>query len=95
MSVWSRRSGLRKSAVAERRRRALHPLVRHRGTYCCCYSRGVAGKGDGMKTLAEVCGPAVDFSYRSIDLVLNDYIPTLQTPAAMAQFFRALAVAFP
>lgn len=42
-----------------------------------------------MKTLAEVCGNAVEFSYRSIDrLILNAYIPTLQTPAAMARFFR-------
>lgn len=40
-----------------------------------------------MKTLAEVCGSAVAFTYRSIDrLILNAYIPTLQTPGAMARF---------
>lgn len=42
-----------------------------------------------MNTIAECCAEAVAFSYRSIDrLVLNAYIPTLQTPAAMAMFFR-------
>jgi hypothetical protein len=42
-----------------------------------------------MDTIAECCTDAVAFSYRSIDrLVLNAYIPTLQTPAAMAVFFR-------
>jgi DNA-binding PadR family transcriptional regulator len=42
-----------------------------------------------MDTIAEICTDAVAFSYRSIDrLVLNAYIPTLQTPAAMAVFFR-------
>ncbi len=42
-----------------------------------------------MKTLAEVCGSAVTFTYRSIDrLILNAYIPTLQTPGAMARFLR-------
>jgi hypothetical protein len=42
-----------------------------------------------VRTIAEVCGAAVAFSYRSIDrLVLNAYIPTLQTPAAMAYFLR-------
>jgi len=42
-----------------------------------------------MTTLAEACGPAVAFTYRSIDrLILNAYIPTLQTPAAMAWFLR-------
>jgi hypothetical protein len=40
-------------------------------------------------TLAEACGAAVAFTYRSIDrLILNVYIPTLQTPAAMAYFLR-------
>jgi hypothetical protein len=44
-----------------------------------------------MQTLAEVCGTAVAFTYRSIDrLVLNTYIPTLQTPGAMAHFLRAV-----
>jgi hypothetical protein len=43
----------------------------------------------GMKTLAEVCSSAVAFTYRSIDrLILNAYIPTLQTPGAMAWFLR-------
>ena len=42
-----------------------------------------------MDTIAECCTDAVAFSYRSIDrLVLNAYIPTLQTPAAMAVFFK-------
>lgn len=42
-----------------------------------------------MKTLAEICGSAVAFSYRSMDrLILNAYIPTLQTPGAMAWFLR-------
>jgi len=42
-----------------------------------------------MSTIAEVCGEAVAFTYRSIDrLILNAYIPTLQTPAAMAWFLR-------
>jgi hypothetical protein len=42
-----------------------------------------------MPSLAEICGAAVAFSYRSIDrLVLTAYIPTLQTPGAMAKFFR-------
>ena len=42
-----------------------------------------------MQTLAEVCGAAVAFTYRSIDrLILNAYIPTLQTPVAMAYFLR-------
>jgi hypothetical protein len=42
-----------------------------------------------MKTLAEVCGSAVAFTYRSIDrLILNAYIPTLQTPGAVAWFLR-------
>jgi len=42
-----------------------------------------------MSTVAECCKDAVAFSYRSIDrLVLNAYIPTMQTPAAMAVFFR-------
>jgi hypothetical protein len=42
-----------------------------------------------MDTIAECCTDAVAFLYRSIDrLVLNAYIPTLQTPAAMAVFFR-------
>jgi len=42
-----------------------------------------------MKTLAEICGSAVALSYRSMDrLILNAYIPTLQTPGAMAWFLR-------
>jgi hypothetical protein len=42
-----------------------------------------------MNSVADVCRSAVAFSYRSIDrLVLNAYIPTLQTPAAMARFLR-------
>jgi hypothetical protein len=42
-----------------------------------------------MKTLAEVCSSAVAFTYRSIDrLILNAYIPTLQTPGAVAWFLR-------
>lgn len=42
-----------------------------------------------MKTIAEVCSAAVAFTYRSIDrLILNAYIPTLQTPGAMAWFLR-------
>src|SRR6266545_3681757 len=42
-----------------------------------------------MNTLAEICSDAVAFTYRSIDrLILNVYIPTLQTPGAMAYFLR-------
>jgi hypothetical protein len=42
-----------------------------------------------MATLAEACGPAVAFTYRSIDrLILNAYIPTLQMPGAMVTFLR-------
>jgi hypothetical protein len=42
-----------------------------------------------VHTLAEACSAATAFAYRSIDrLVLNVYIPTLQTPGAMAVFFR-------
>jgi hypothetical protein len=42
-----------------------------------------------METIAELCASSVAFSYRSIDrLILNAYIPRLQTPAAMAVFFR-------
>lgn len=42
-----------------------------------------------MKTLAEICSSAVAFTYRSIDrLILNAYIPTLQTPGAVAHFLR-------
>jgi hypothetical protein len=42
-----------------------------------------------MTTLAEVCGSAVAFTYRSIDrLILNAYIPTLQMPGAMVTFLR-------
>ena len=42
-----------------------------------------------MNTIAGACADAVAFSYRSIDRrVLNAYLPTLQTPAAMAVFFR-------
>lgn len=42
-----------------------------------------------MTTLAEACGPAVAFTYRSPDrLILNAYIPTLQMPGAMVTFLR-------
>jgi hypothetical protein len=42
-----------------------------------------------MPTLADACGPAVAFTYRSIDrLILNAYIPTLQMPGAMVTFLR-------
>lgn len=42
-----------------------------------------------MATLADACGPAVAFTYRSIDrLILNAYIPTLQMPGAMVTFLR-------
>lgn len=42
-----------------------------------------------MQTLAEACSAAIAFVYRSIDrLILNAYIPTLQTPGAMAIFLR-------
>ena len=42
-----------------------------------------------MRTLTEVCSAAIAFTYRSIDrLILNAYIPTLQTPGAMAIFLR-------
>jgi hypothetical protein len=42
-----------------------------------------------MTTLADACGPAVAFTYRSIDrLILNAYIPTLQMPGAMVTFLR-------
>jgi hypothetical protein len=42
-----------------------------------------------MNTLAESCADSIAFSYRSVDrLILNAYIPTLQTPGAMAKFFR-------
>lgn len=42
-----------------------------------------------MTTLAEACGPAVAFTYRSLDrLILNAYIPTLQMPGAMVTFLR-------
>jgi hypothetical protein len=42
-----------------------------------------------MDTIMDQCKDAVAFSYRSIDrLILNAYIPTLQTPGAMAWFFR-------
>lgn len=42
-----------------------------------------------VRTLAEVCSAAIAFVYRSIDrLILNIYIPTLQTPGAMAIFLR-------
>src|SRR5436309_12409525 len=45
----------------------------------------------GMQTLAEACGSAVAFTYRSIDrLILNAYIPMLQTPGAVAQFLRTV-----
>jgi hypothetical protein len=42
-----------------------------------------------VQTLTEACSAAIAFTYRSIDrLVLNVYIPTLQTPGAMAVFLR-------
>jgi hypothetical protein len=42
-----------------------------------------------MQTLAKVCESAVAFTYRSIDrLILNAYIPTRQTPGAVAWFLR-------
>ena len=42
-----------------------------------------------MQSLVALCGSAVAFSYRSIDrLILTAYIPTLQTPGAMARFLR-------
>jgi hypothetical protein len=42
-----------------------------------------------MNRLARLCPEAVAFEYRSIDrLMLNAYIPTLQTPGAMARFLR-------
>ena len=42
-----------------------------------------------MNRLSRLCPDAVAFEYRSIDrLVLNAYIPTLQTPGAMARFLR-------
>lgn len=42
-----------------------------------------------MATMSDVCGDAVSFGYRSIDrLILNAYIPMLQTPGSMAMFFR-------
>jgi hypothetical protein len=42
-----------------------------------------------MRTIADVCSSAVAFTYRSIDrLILNAYIPTLQTPGAVAWFLR-------
>lgn len=42
-----------------------------------------------VQTLTEACSAAIAFVYRSIDrLVLNVYIPTLQTPGAMAIFLR-------
>jgi hypothetical protein len=42
-----------------------------------------------VRTLAEVCSAAIAFAYRSIDrLILDVYIPTLQTPGAMAIFLR-------
>jgi DNA-binding transcriptional ArsR family regulator len=42
-----------------------------------------------MPTLAEACGDAVAFTYRSLDrLILNAYIPTLQMAGAMVTFLR-------
>lgn len=42
-----------------------------------------------MNRLTRLCPDAVAFEYRSIDrLMLNAYIPTLQTPGAMARFLR-------
>jgi len=42
-----------------------------------------------MNSIAEVCREAIAFEYRCIDrLILNAYIPTLQTPGAMARFMR-------
>jgi len=43
----------------------------------------------GMTTLAEACGSAVAFRYRSIDRpIVNAYIPTLQMPGAMVTFLH-------
>jgi hypothetical protein len=45
-----------------------------------------------MRSLAEVCSTAVAFAYRFIDrLVLTAYIPSLQTPGAMAGCLRHAA----
>ena len=42
-----------------------------------------------MNTIATVCEKAIAFRYRSIDrLILNGYIPTMQTPASMGYFMR-------
>ena len=42
-----------------------------------------------MSTLTDVCGSAVAFSYRSFDrVILNGYVPRLQTPGGVAVFFR-------
>src|SRR5579885_2584315 len=42
-----------------------------------------------MRTLTDVCGSAVSFSYRSFDrVILNGYVPRLQTPGGVALFFR-------
>jgi hypothetical protein len=42
-----------------------------------------------VQTLTEACSATIAFAYRSIDrLILNAYIPTLQTPGAMAIFLR-------
>lgn len=65
-------------------RRAIRQIRQRR-----LYIRATFQMEDGMKALAEVCAPAVDYSYRSIDrVVLNAHIPTLQTPAAMVRFLR-------
>jgi hypothetical protein len=53
------------------------------------YTSAIVGKEAVMMTVAEVCKDSAAFTYRSIDrLVLNAYIPTLQTPAAMAWFLK-------
>lgn len=42
-----------------------------------------------MTTLADACGPAVAFTYRSLDrLIVNVDIPTLQMAGAMVTFLR-------
>lgn len=44
-----------------------------------------------MHPIVQSCPEAVAFSYRSMDrLILNAYVPTLQTPAAMAVFLREI-----
>jgi hypothetical protein len=61
----------------------------------CRASRGVLADDrssdymEVMNTIAEVLKDSIAFNYRCIDrLILNAYIPTLQTPGAMAGFMR-------